>query len=107
LRTNTLVALGSAIYVVMTLELSNASDVVHTIGQVITGIGFLGAGVILHQGTEVQGLTTAATIWCSAAIEYLAGAGYLTEVLLASGIIILVNFTFRKMELWLRSREQD
>ena len=65
LRTNTLVALGSALYVLLSIHITQEEgDVTRIISQVVTGIGFLGAGIIFKEGLSVHGLTTAATIWC-------------------------------------------
>ncbi|MFQ3598181.1 MAG: MgtC/SapB family protein [Chloroherpetonaceae bacterium] len=76
LRTNTLVSLGSAAFILLSLALTdNTGDPSRVAGQIVTGIGFLGAGVILRNGVTVQGLNTAATIWCSAAVGSLAGCG--------------------------------
>jgi len=80
LRTNTLVATGAALYVLLSINLTAENgDVTRIIGQVVTGIGFLGAGIIFKEGINVHGLTTAATIWCSAAIGSMAAAGYFVE----------------------------
>ena len=106
LRTNTLVAIGAAIYVLISIHLTvDGGDVTRIIGQVVVGIGFLGAGVILHQGMEVQGLTTAATIWCSSAVGYLAGIGMFSETLITTIIIIIVNSLFHKIDIWLKNRK--
>ncbi len=104
LRTNSLVSLGAAIYVLLSFELTagGQGDVTRIIGQVVTGVGFLGAGVILHQGVSVQGLTTAATIWCSAAIGCLSAAGFFAEAAISTLAIILVNFLYRKLDDWIR-----
>jgi putative Mg2+ transporter-C (MgtC) family protein len=75
LRTNALVALGSAGFVVFS-GLVGQGDPTRVAAQVVTGIGFLGAGVILRDGVNVHGLNTAATLWCSAMVGTLAGAGY-------------------------------
>ena len=83
LRTNMLVAVGSSVFVMIStnlLEGSETGDPSRVMGQIVTGIGFLGAGVILHRGTNVKGLTTAATIWCSAALGCLAGFGLYWEI---------------------------
>src|SRR5690554_4116588 len=72
LRTNMIVSVGAAIYVMISatiLEGSATGDISRVMGQIVTGIGFLGAGVILHQGSNVKGLTTAATIWSTAALD--------------------------------------
>lgn len=102
LRTNMLVAVGSAIYVLVNLMVTKeAGDPARIIGQIITGIGFLGAGVILHRGLNVQGLTTAATIWCSAALGTLAGLGLYIEAFISAGLIILINLSFKITDKWL------
>src|SRR5580704_4199752 len=75
LRTNTLVSLGAAIFVVFESQFTDTSPT-QVAAQVVTGIGFLGAGVIWKEGVNVRGLNTAATLWCSAAVGLLAGSGY-------------------------------
>jgi len=104
IRTNSLVSLGAAIYVLLSIQLTQQGhgDVTRIIGQVVTGVGFLGAGVILHHGVSVQGLTTAATIWCSSAIGCLAAAGYFVETAIATTAILLVNFLFRRIDDWIK-----
>lgn len=105
LRTNTLVAMGAAIYVLISIHMTEeGGDVTRIIGQVVVGIGFLGAGVILHQGLEVQGLTTAATIWCSSAIGCLAGIGLYGETIISTLLILIVNSLFHKIDIWLKNR---
>jgi putative Mg2+ transporter-C (MgtC) family protein len=63
--------------------------------QVVSGIGFLGAGLIFREGLSVRGLNTAATLWCSAAIGVLAGAGHLAHAALATGFVVFVNLLLR------------
>jgi putative Mg2+ transporter-C (MgtC) family protein len=76
LRTNALVAAGAAMFVMLTaLTTRPGDDSFRIAGQVVTGIGFLGAGVILRNGLNITGLNAAATLWCSAAIGILAGYG--------------------------------
>src|SRR5215469_12418209 len=76
LRTHALVAAGAAMFVMLTaLTAGTVGDSFRVAGQVVSGIGFLGAGVILRHGASVTGLNTAATLWCSAAIGTLAGYG--------------------------------
>jgi putative Mg2+ transporter-C (MgtC) family protein len=93
LRTNLLVCMGAAIYVLVSLELTSGGtgDPSRVVGEVTTGIGFLGAGVILHQGINVHGLTTAATVWCTAALGCLSAGGFVTEALTAGLFILLIN----------------
>jgi putative Mg2+ transporter-C (MgtC) family protein len=99
-RTNALVSMGSAIFVLISMQVTQdkGGDATRIIGQIVTGIGFLGAGVILHQGINVQGLTTAATIWCSSAIGCLAAAGYYAEVAVSVVAVVIVNVLFRWLD---------
>src|ERR1700737_5108362 len=75
LRTNALVALGSCGFVVFSAMVGQG-DPTRIAAQIVTGIGFLGAGIILREGINVHGLNTAATLWCSAMVGTLAGAGH-------------------------------
>ena len=68
LRTNALVCLGSALFVSLSHLIDHESSPTRVAGQVASGIGFLGAGVILREGLNVRGMNTAATLWCSAAV---------------------------------------
>jgi len=65
--------------------------------QVVTGIGFLGAGVIWKEGVNVRGLNTAATLWCSCAVGLLAGAGHWSRAILAAGLVAGVNLVLRPL----------
>src|SRR6516164_5942263 len=76
LRTNTLVAIGAASFVIFESLVPDESSPTRIAAQVVSGIGFLGAGLIFREGLSVRGLNTAATLWCSAAVGVLAGAGY-------------------------------
>ena len=94
-RTNTLVAMGACIYVLINVKLTGeGGDPTRIIGQIVTGIGFLGAGVIIKHGASVKGLTTAATVWCSAAAGALAAFYLVTDLILFTGTVILVNVIF-------------
>ena len=100
LRTHALVATGACAYVLISVSLTDhaGGDVTRIIGQVVVGIGFLGAGVIMRDGGNVQGLNSAATVWCSSAIGCLAGAGLLFETAVFTGVIICINLFFRPIE---------
>jgi len=74
LRTNALVALGASGFVILG-SMIGRGDPTPIAAQVVTGIGFLGAGIILREGINVMGLNTAATLWCSAMVGTFAGAG--------------------------------
>ncbi|MCC5930517.1 MAG: MgtC/SapB family protein [Cyclobacteriaceae bacterium] len=96
LRTNTLVSLGSAAFILLSLSLTDgAGDPSRVAGQIVTGIGFLGGGVILKTGMNIQGLNTAATIWCSAAVGTLAGAGLYTEATITAVSITAAHTMLR------------
>ncbi len=103
LRTNMIVSVGASIYVMISATLladSSMGDPSRVMGQIVTGIGFLGAGVILHRGSNVKGLTTAATIWCSAALGCLAGFGMYWELFASTILIIIINTVLKKADLW-------
>lgn len=103
LRTNTLVSVGAAAFTLITFALTAQEegvykgDATRIIGQIVTGIGFLGGGVILRDGFNVQGINTAATIWCSAAVGSLAGVGLFTEATIVASAIIGIHFFFRPL----------
>ncbi|GHG46520.1 MgtC/SapB family protein [Streptomyces griseocarneus] len=94
LRTNALVAAGSALFVLLSIYgFSSATsttgyDGSRVAAQIVSGIGFLGAGVIMRDGLSVRGLNTAATLWCSAAVGALAGTGlYVLAALGTVGVV--------------------
>jgi len=95
LRTNVLVALGAAIFVDIAITLHGADGAVRVIAYVVSGIGFLGAGVIMREEGNIQGLNTAATLWCSAAVGAAAGADLIIEAFLATGFILAANTLLR------------
>jgi putative Mg2+ transporter-C (MgtC) family protein len=97
LRTNTLVALGAASFVVYESLFSPEANITRVAAQVVSGIGFLGAGIIFREGLNVRGLNTAATLWCSAAVGLLAGGGALSYAALAAGMVIVVNLLLRPL----------
>ena len=109
LRTNTLVSLGAAIFVLLSILVTDKSggDVTRIIGQVVTGVGFLCAGIIFKEGFSVHGLTTAATVWCCAAVGCLAAAGYYKETFTATFFIVGVNILLKPIYEWLTKREKD
>ncbi|CAM4319562.1 MgtC/SapB family protein [Gillisia hiemivivida] len=98
LKTYSLVALGAATFIIISLlfESSDSTDMTRIVGQVVVGVGFLGAGVILHDKNSsiVKGLATSATIWCSAAAGCLAGFGLYFPLLAFTIFVILINLIF-------------
>ncbi len=103
LRTNALVATGAALFVLLSAYgfggLSNSShaDPTRVAAQIVSGIGFLGAGVILHDGLTVRGLNTAATMWCSAAVGALAGAGMLSVAAVGTAVVVSIHVLLRPL----------
>jgi putative Mg2+ transporter-C (MgtC) family protein len=100
LRTNALVSLGAASFTLMSMMVDGDSGEVsptRVAAQVVSGIGFLGAGVIMKEGANIRGLNTAATLWCSAAIGVMAGAGYFIAALVVSLVILATNMLLRPL----------
>jgi putative Mg2+ transporter-C (MgtC) family protein len=97
LRTNALVAAGAAMFVMLTALTAKGDDSFRIAGQVVSGIGFLGAGVILRNGLNITGLNTAATLWCSAAIGTLAGYGMYGSAVTGAIAVIGANICLRPL----------
>ena len=95
LRTNGLVALGAAAFALIGFSTTGDASPSRMAAQVVSGIGFLGAGAILRQGLDVKGMNTAATLWCSAAVGIGCGAGQLALAGIATGLIVAVNIVIR------------
>lgn len=97
LRTNTLVALGAASFVVFAAIYPDEISPTRVAAQVVSGIGFIGAGIIFREGLNVRGLNTAATLWCSAAVGVLAGAGALWHATAVTALVVTVNLLLRPL----------
>ena len=97
LRTNTLVALGAAIFITYARAAGDNEGATRIAAQVVSGIGFLGAGVIFKEGLNVRGLNTAATLWCSAAVGLLAGEGLALYGLVGAVLVIAANVGLRPL----------
>ena len=95
LRTNVLVAVGAAVFVDMAERLQGHDGAVHVVAYVVSGIGFLGAGVIMREEGNVRGLNTAATLWGSAAIGACAGADLILEAVLGTVYVLAANTLLR------------
>jgi putative Mg2+ transporter-C (MgtC) family protein len=99
LRTHALVALGSAGFMLLSLDLAgDASAAMRGVQGIIIGIGFLGSGNILKQRRRVRGLTTAGAIWNAAAIGAAIGAGFLLIGLVLTGATLVVLWVLRTLE---------
>ncbi|KJK24327.1 methyltransferase [Burkholderiaceae bacterium 16] len=95
LRTNVLVAVGAAIFVDMANRMAGHDGAVRVVAYVVSGIGFLGAGVIMREEGNVRGLNTAATLWGSAAIGASAGADLILEAGLGCLFVLAANTLLR------------
>lgn len=94
IRTITLVSLGAFLFVSIS-DFTAPNDVTRIAAQVVSGIGFIGAGVILRDGKDIRGLNTAATLWCSAAIGTLTALGLVGEAVIGVLYILLSNILLR------------
>jgi putative Mg2+ transporter-C (MgtC) family protein len=103
LRTHALVAGGAAMFTIASYSLlvgeGTVRDPARIAAQIVTGIGFLGAGAIIHSGSSVSGLTTAASIWAAAAVGMLAGGGSFALAIVGA---LLTIMTLRMPRHWLR-----
>jgi putative Mg2+ transporter-C (MgtC) family protein len=97
LRTNVLVAVGAAAFTDLGTRLLGPEGATRIISYVVSGIGFLGAGVILKEGTQIRGLNTAATLWCSAAVGAFAGATLWAEAIALSVFVVAGNTLLRPL----------
>ena len=113
LTTNSLVAVGACVFilisesVIMTAMASGGpvnNDNLRVLSQVVTGIGFLGAGVIMKNGVTIHGLSSAATIWCSAAVGCLCGYGMWREALISVVAILIINIGLKSIELFIKKK---
>ena len=105
LRTHMLVSVGSALFTIVSAYgfhafLASGQSVVRAdptriAAQIVTGIGFLGAGAIIRQGLSVRGLTTAATLWVVAALGLAAGAGYYSAAVITTAIVLIALYPLR------------
>jgi putative Mg2+ transporter-C (MgtC) family protein len=102
-RTNILICLGAAMYMAVGLLIvheggETATDAARIAAQVVTGIGFLGAGCIIQERGHVRGLTTAATIWVVAAIGIIAGAGFPVLAFVAAVMVVITLAVLARVE---------
>jgi putative Mg2+ transporter-C (MgtC) family protein len=104
LRTTVLVAVGAAAFSDLGLGLNGNDGAVRIIAYVVSGIGFLGAGVILKDGTSIRGLNTAATLWCSASVGTFAGAGRPAEAAAVTAFVLAGNTLLRPLVNWINRR---
>ena len=103
LRTNVLVSLGAFMFTSMSFNFKT-SDVTRIAAQVVSGIGFLGAGVILKDGNRVKGLNTAATLWCVASIGVLCASNMLLEATIGTIFILIANTVLRLLSKYIMNK---
>lgn len=106
LRTNILIALGSTLFTVMSIDLAGSSggDPTRVAAQIVTGIGFLGAGAIMRTGAGVRGLTTAAMIWVNAALGVAVGGGEFRVALLSAAVAVVVLLALNPVERYIERK---
>jgi putative Mg2+ transporter-C (MgtC) family protein len=103
LRTNILICLGATVYTIISREMGGGQtdSITRIAAQIVTGIGFLGAGAIIQDRGGVHGLTTAATIWLVASIGIACGAGFYVLASVATVFAIIVLFALAPLASWL------
>ncbi len=108
LRTSILISIGSMLFTVMSVHLAALSngDPTRIAAQIVSGIGFLGAGVILHRDGGVKGMTTAAMIWLMAALGVMIGAGYLLSAMAISLATVVTILLLGRVETWIHRRHR-
>jgi putative Mg2+ transporter-C (MgtC) family protein len=97
LRTNALVCAGAAMFVSISHLVPMNQASLQVAAQVVSGIGFLGAGVIMREGLSIRGLNTAATLWCSAAVGSLCGLGFVWEAVIGAAGVLGANVLLRPL----------
>lgn len=98
-QTNVLVCGGACIFILSSYFVSYEGQAASRIAaQIVSGIGFLGAGMIFREGVTTHGINTAATVWCAAAIGVLCGMGLIPHALVVMAVIIMANMFFRKLD---------
>lgn len=98
LHTNALVALGAAAYVIAGVMIGDITGPARVAGQVVTGVGFLCAGLIWHDGGTVRGVNTAATVWCSCAVGVFSGLGMILWAGVVTALVVLANVALHDIE---------
>jgi putative Mg2+ transporter-C (MgtC) family protein len=96
-KINVLVTLGSAMFVMLSIMTPGDASPTRISAQIVSGVGFLGGGVILREGTGVRGINTAATLWCAAAIGTLVGSGFLVQGYIGTLAVVGSNLLLRPL----------
>lgn len=116
LAVNALVSVGACIFILLSESVIQSAmqnggpvnnDNLRVLSQVVAGIGFLGAGVIMKDGFTIHGLNSAATIWCSAAVGCLCGFGMWPQTAIAVAVILFINWILKNLETFVEKRNRD
>jgi putative Mg2+ transporter-C (MgtC) family protein len=119
IKTNALICAASAMFTALSLIMTDHSnadlnhsgqqlDATRIVAQIVSGIGFIGAGAIFKSSSKVQGLTTAAVIWTVSALGILAGYGiYLSTIVITVGLIVFLSFVAHFEKRYIRNRSQN
>ena len=100
-RTIIFICVGATLFTIFSIKIGGDMDPVRIAANIVSGVGFLGAGAILRDGGRVVGLTTASTIWLAAALGMGIGGGYFIFVSAATGVILIVLWVFPRIEGWI------
>jgi putative Mg2+ transporter-C (MgtC) family protein len=106
LRTNALVAFGAGLFVGLSTLMEQEASPTRIAAQVVSGLGFIGGGVILREGLNIRGLNTAATLWCSGAVGSIAGAGFPAEALAGTAGVLTIHLGLRPVTRWIDARKE-
>ena len=116
LAVNALVSVGACLFILISESVITAAvlsggpvnnDSLRVLSQVVTGVGFLGAGVIMKDGFTIHGLNSAATVWCSAAVGCMCGYGMWRQSGIAVLVILFINWIVKNIEIYQEKRSQD
>lgn len=116
LAVNALVSVGACLFILISESVIAAAvlsggpvnnDNLRVLSQVVTGVGFLGAGVIMKDGFTIHGLNSAATVWCSAAVGCMCGYGMWRQSGIAVLVILFINWIVKNIEIYQEKRSQD
>jgi putative Mg2+ transporter-C (MgtC) family protein len=108
-RTHILVCIGSTLFTLVSISSFGGDDSSRVAAQIVSGIGFLGAGTILREGATIRGLTTAASLWSVAGVGMAIGTGYYWGATLTTALMVVVLFFFYSLEkrIWQRTKTVD
>ncbi len=107
LRTNALVSVGAALFVSLSQLMDDKNGPSRIASYIVSGVGFLGGGVILKEGITIRGLTTAAGLWCSAAVGTLAGAGFGLHGAVGTVFVLVVLAVLRPLANWIDDKQRQ